>query len=91
MLVTYNGQTQTNFMTVRLTPRNKSPYTDAGPDRSLRSTNDVLTLNGIVRDDGLPLTNTLTVAWQKRFVASLDHFHAKNASAARLISSKPYD
>ncbi|HEY1172625.1 MAG TPA: putative Ig domain-containing protein, partial [Verrucomicrobiae bacterium] len=61
------GDVQTDDVTVTLTPYNRSPWVDAGENRFLRSTNDVLQLTGQVRDDGLPLTTPLRVWWRQAF------------------------
>ncbi|MBP7637710.1 MAG: choice-of-anchor A family protein, partial [Kiritimatiellae bacterium] len=43
---------------------NAAPFVDAGADKALHSTNDVLDIQGFVSDDGLPLASVLRTRWR---------------------------
>jgi hypothetical protein len=56
--------TGSDDVTVVLLPPNQAPTVDARPDRQIQS-DELLTIEGAVNDDGLPLPSSLTVAWSK--------------------------
>jgi RHS repeat-associated protein len=64
---TANGVTQSDDLTVRLTPYNKAPWVSAGPNTSIRTIDEIVSLNGTVRDDGLPENTPLQIHWSKKF------------------------
>jgi RHS repeat-associated protein len=61
------NETQTDDLTVRLTPYNKAPWVDAGPNRSARTLLFEVPLNGTVRDDGLPENTPLQIQWRMKY------------------------
>jgi RHS repeat-associated protein len=61
------SETQTDDLTVRLTPYNKAPWVDAGPNRSIRNVAFEVPLNGTVRDDGLPENTPLQIQWRLKY------------------------
>jgi RHS repeat-associated protein len=62
-----NGVTQSDDVTVRLTPYNKAPWVSAGPNTSIRTIDETVSLNGTVRDDGLPENTPVQIHWSKKF------------------------
>ena len=62
-----NGETQTDEVTVRLTPYNKAPWVSAGHNLSTRTLEEPVVLNGTVRDDGLPENTPLQVEWRLKY------------------------
>jgi RHS repeat-associated protein len=64
---TANGITQSDDLNVHLVPYNKAPWVSAGHNLSVRSLGDIVTLNGVVRDDGLPENTPLQVQWRMRY------------------------
>ncbi|HEU5123921.1 MAG TPA: Ig-like domain-containing protein [Verrucomicrobiae bacterium] len=61
------GEIQTDEVTVSLTPYNRAPWAEAGPNLFVADYTQNTILQGTVRDDGLPLTNTLQVLWTQLF------------------------
>jgi len=67
LTVVAGEETQTDDVTVRLTPYNKAPWVDAGPNRSVRTLDVAVPLNGTVRDDGLPENTPLQIQWRPKY------------------------
>ena len=62
-----DGEIKTSEMTVSLTPYNRSPWIDPGPNQIVRQAHDSITLQGVVRDDGLPLNTPVQTQWARLF------------------------
>ncbi|HEX6623534.1 MAG TPA: hypothetical protein VF064_07460, partial [Pyrinomonadaceae bacterium] len=60
-----NGVLQITESDVAPPPVNRPPAADAGPDQTITLPTDVVSLNGVATDDGLPHGSTLTTLWTK--------------------------
>ncbi|HEY9248932.1 MAG TPA: Ig-like domain-containing protein, partial [Rariglobus sp.] len=67
LTATLNGVSSSDEVIVRLTPYNKLPYVSANSHLFLRDAAETALLDGIVRDDGLPLGGALVSTWEKAF------------------------
>ena len=67
LTVVAGEETQTDDVTVRLTPYNKAPWVDAGPNRNVRTLDVAVPLSGTVRDDGLPENTPLQIQWRPKY------------------------
>ena len=56
--------TSTDDLTVTILPANQPPAVDAGRDQTLSLPTTTAILSGTVRDDSLPFSATLQIAWQ---------------------------
>jgi large repetitive protein len=73
------SETQTDDLTVRLTPYNKAPWVDAGPNRSIRTIASSAFLDGTVRDDGLPENTPLQIQWRQKYGPGVTTFANPNS------------
>ena len=53
----------TDDIIIIVDPANVAPSVDAGADATLELPTDTLTLNGVVTDDGIPSSGTLSINW----------------------------
>ncbi|MBC8009534.1 MAG: tandem-95 repeat protein, partial [Burkholderiales bacterium] len=64
---TLHGISSSDEVVVRLTPYNKLPYVSANEHLFLRDYTETAILDGVARDDGLPLGGTFVSTWEKAF------------------------
>ncbi len=67
LTATYEGEERTADVSVHLVPYNKAPWVDAGGTAFVGEAFEPVVIQGVVRDDGLPLNATVDIAWTKKF------------------------
>jgi RHS repeat-associated protein/uncharacterized repeat protein (TIGR01451 family) len=75
-------------VTIQVFPTNNAPTVDAGKDQTIRLP-DEAKLEGAVGDDGLPVGNTLTVAWSQVRGPGTVNFGKGSAAATSATFTQP--
>ena len=83
------GTVYSDDVNINAIPINRSPWVDVGPDRALRFTNQVLHVDAIVRDDGLPFGSTLSLQWSKIIGPGTVTFSQPNSATNDITFSAP--
>ncbi len=86
---TLSGTIYSDDVQINATPINRPPWVDVGPNRAFRSTNDVLHIEPIATDDGLPAGSVLTVQWTKIIGPGTVTFSAPNSTTNDIAFSAP--
>ncbi len=84
LTATDTALTASDETVVTVTPPNRAPEVNAGPDQSITQPG-IARLNGIVTDDGLPIGSTLSITWSQVSGPGTTTF--ANASAAITTAS----
>lgn len=84
-----NGDIKSNDITVSMTPYNRAPWADAGPNLFVQdSATGVATLQGTVQDDGMPVNKTLKIQWVQLFGPGTTTFaNSNNAVTSATFST----
>jgi RHS repeat-associated protein len=76
-------------VTVTVYPPNQPPVVNPGPDQTIVYPNNILTFNGTVTDDHLPVGSTLSIAWSEFSGPDNVIFTSPNAQTTTVVFPQP--